>query len=256
MKISVVIPTFKRPDMLKRLLESILAQTLLPLEIIIVDDCSPDQESYDKVVDQFKHKNVEINYHSLAENAGAPACRNLGIRMAKGDWIALVDDDDEWLPMKLAEQVNCIQQSCQTNVGLIYTWTDVVQSNCVAIPLYRATFSGRFLNDILHQCFIPSPSVLVKKEALLQAGLFDIDFPSCQDWDMWVRIAKAGFTCDCVQKVCTLYHKHGGESIGLSPRATMGYFYFYRKHLLSLLLFAQWRHIIRFIRLFWRVYYK
>lgn len=248
MKVSVVIPTFNRPDFLHRLLMSISLQTLLPDEVIIVDDCSENQEGYQSVIGIFHDKFKLIRYHSLEKNSGAPICRNCGIQMASGDWIALVDDDDEWKSDKLERQVKFVSQS-GPGLGLIYTWTDVVEKNGTITPLYREAHQGKVLPVLIHHCFIPSPSVMAKRSNLLAVGGFDPKLPSCQDWDMWVRLVNAGSEVGCVEHACTLYHKHGNASIGLSPRAKDGYRLFYSKHFFLLLRYRQWRHLFRFFKL-------
>ena len=246
--ISVVIPTYNRPDYLSRLLESISTQTLLPSEVIVVDDASSCQDDYRKVIERFQSLIPQLCYYSLEINSGAPACRNFGILRAQNDWVALVDDDDQWLGDKLQLQVEVIHQA-SPQLGLIYTWTDVINQDGTIIPLYRALHRGRIQKHLLHECFIPSPSVVLKKQALLDAGLFDLKFKSCQDWDMWVRVVKMGYHVECVEKVCTLYHKHDRGSIGLSPRAKLGYLQFYRKHFWSLIRYGQCRHLFRYLKL-------
>ncbi|MDZ4150052.1 glycosyltransferase family 2 protein, partial [Methylicorpusculum sp.] len=98
MNISVVIPTYNRCDFLRRALLSVVAQTLQPTEIIVVDDGSSDSTAV-MIRDEFP----EIKYYRQ-ENYGVSSARNLGIQHAIGDWIALLDSDDEWLPEKLAMQ--------------------------------------------------------------------------------------------------------------------------------------------------------
>ncbi len=248
MKVSVVIPTYKRPDFLQRLLVSISKQTLLPDEVIIVDDCSDNQAAYLSVIESFKEQFTLLQYYSLQQNSGAPSCRNIGIQKASGDWIALVDDDDEWLNDKLQRQVELAKAS-DPNLSLIYTWTDIVESSGEIIPFYREAHQGKVLSELINHCFIPSPSVMARRTKLLEVGGFDPTLPSCQDWDMWVRMVKAGIDVACVEHVCTLYHKHGNASIGLSPRAKDGYRLFYSKHFFLLLRYGQWRHLIRYFKL-------
>jgi len=97
--ISVVIPTFNRVELLQRAIRSVLVQTLLPKEIIVVDDGSVDQT---RETIQSKYKG-EVNY-CYQPNQGVSHARNTGINMAKGNWIALLDSDDEWMPEKLEQQ--------------------------------------------------------------------------------------------------------------------------------------------------------
>ena len=235
--ISVVIPTYKRPDLLARLLESIAVQTYLPSEVIVVDDCSGCKDEYQDCISRFEEAFDSIKYICLENNSGAPVARNTGIKAAKQEWIALVDDDDEWLPTKLEEQVALIMDSKVPNLGLVYTWTTAKGENgqnsydsCISIV-------GDAKKALLSTNFIMSASVVVKKEALAKAGHFDTKLPSCQDWDMWIRVSMAGYYFDVVEKVLTVYHRHGGESIGLSSNAKLGY---------RMLLESHWREIAKY----------
>jgi glycosyltransferase involved in cell wall biosynthesis len=241
-----MIPTYRRPGLLRRLLESIHAQSYRQFEVIVVDDCSPEEGGYADIVQQLSQRFREFSYLRNDSNRGAPHSRNRGICQSKYELVALVDDDDEWLPQKLQRQVEVFAGS-PAEVGLVYTWTDVVESG-KSFPVYRAEIEGQCFRQILKECFIPSPSVMVRKDALRSAGLFDETLPSCQDWDMWTRIFKQGYEARVVKEVLTLYHKHPSDSIGTSPQARKGYAMYYRKHILSLVRYGEWRHLVRMVR--------
>lgn len=226
-KVSIIIPTYKRADFLDRLLKSIVGQTYQNYEVIIIDDNSPNENDYKKIVEKYSSIIKELRYVRNKINKGAPYSRNIGINMSKYELLALVDDDDEWLPMKLEKQVKLFENP---KIGICYTWTNAVDESNNIVHEYKSNFSGKVLKDIIKECFIPSPSVMVTKKAIVNSGLFDESFPSCQDWDMWTRIIKNDFECDVVREVLTIYHKHGRESIGLSERAKIGYKKYYRKH--------------------------
>lgn len=227
--VSIIIPTYNRSDMLDRLLESVINQTYKNFEVIVVDDNSNNIEAYKKVVDKYSKAINEFTYYRNAENKGAPYCRNLGIKKSKYELLAFVDDDDEWLPDKLKLQVKKIINN--PKIGLVYTWTNAVDEKYNVLYEYKYSIKGNALYEILKKCFIPSPSVMVKKTVFDKTGLFDESFPSCQDWDMWTRIFAEGYHCDVVKKVVTLYHKHENPTIGTSKKAAIGYRLFYRKHM-------------------------
>lgn len=244
MKVSIVIPTYKRVDYLKRLLDSICAQTFKGYEVIVVDDCSPNWDEYLKLFDDYSKRISEFRYFQNKVNSGAPTSRNVGIKNAKYELVALVDDDDEWLPQKLEKQL----ESFTDEVGLSYTWTDAVNGENI-VHRYRSEIVGDVRKDLLKECFIPSPSVLIRKSILVELGGFDPSLPSCQDWDMWTRISLSGHLFTVVKEVLTIYHKHDGESIGLSKRAKEGYFLYYKKHFFEFIKTGNWRQIIFFIKL-------
>lgn len=229
MAVSIVIPTFRRPDYLDRLLKSISLQTYQDFEIIIVDDNSPNWNKYREVIDRYKA--IFTNFHVIHKktNKGAPDSRNIGIRNAKHALIALVDDDDEWMPEKLALQVSFMNQE-PVSTGLLFTGARVHFDDKDEEKLWLPNSSVYSLNDLLKECFIPSPTVMVRAEAINNAGLFDTSFLSCQDWDMWLRISQAGYAIKAIDQPLAIYHKHSAPSIGTSKNSLQGYYKIYTKH--------------------------
>ena len=225
--ISVVIPTYQRPQMLQRLLNSVAHQTLQPVEVIVVDDGSDCFASNTSIIEKYQDT-LPIRYIYNSPNRGACHARNHGISLANGNWIALVDDDDEWMPTKLEKQVERLE-SCSNEVGIIYTWADVIREN-VVVHQYKANHEGKKIRRLLDECFIPSPTVLVKTASLQEAGLFDETLPSCQDWDMWTRIMLCGYTCAVVPSVQAVYHQHTAPTIGKTDKEGRGLRMFYEKH--------------------------
>lgn len=106
--VSVIIPTYNRAHVLSRAVDSVLAQTFLDWELLIIDDGSTDNTQ--KIIkSKYIHHN-QIHYYYQA-NQGVSSARNTGIHHAKGLWIALLDSDDKWLPNKLTEQLSFIQRN-------------------------------------------------------------------------------------------------------------------------------------------------
>ena len=115
-KVSVVIPTRNRAAFLQAAIQSVLNQTFQDFEIIVVDDASADQTA--QVIQSFT--DPRINYIRHETNKGQGVTRNDGINQASGEYVALLDDDDEWLPEKLEKQVRLLDSS-PSKVGLVYT---------------------------------------------------------------------------------------------------------------------------------------
>jgi len=248
MTVSIVIPTHERTDLLARLLGSIARQTYRDYEIIVVDDCSSNRQDYEKINNQFKSIFSQWTLIYNEHNMGAPASRNRGILLAKYPLVALVDDDDEWFPHKLQEQVNFFSKA-HPSIGLVYSWAKVVDENHNEIRNMQASWEGRPLRKIFHECFIPSPTVMVRKDAIIHSGLFDTGLSSCQDWDMWLRMLLNGYHCGVVKDFLAYYHKHSGPTIGQSQKAKLGLQTFYRKHFWHLVKQHQFKHIVRYFRL-------
>ncbi len=204
--VSVVIPTYNRRTKLKRAVDSVLNQTFKDIEVIIVDNASVDgtQELINGTKDQ------RIRYIRHDTNKGGPAARNTGIKNAKAPLIALLDDDDEWLPEKLAKQVDKFKQA-PSNTGLIYASAEIYDESKQKIICVNPTgLRGQVYKRVLLGTIFGSATVLIKRECFEKVGVFDEDLSSCQDWDMWLRIAQF-FDFDCVDEVLARVNMHGEQ---------------------------------------------
>ena len=181
MKISVVIPTFNRISLVARAIDSVLKQSLNPYEIIVVDDGSDDGTSE---MIQNKYKSIKLIQQ---QNNGVSAARNNGIKHAKGDWIALLDSDDEWTEKKLENQVDRLIKTpeydfCHTNEIWIRNDVRVNQRK------KHEKYGGYIFDKCLDICRISPSSVLFRKNILDHVGWFDDQLPVCEDYDLWLRI--------------------------------------------------------------------
>lgn len=229
--ISIVIPSFERIDFLEKLLVSIKNQTYDNYEVIIVDDNSSNKEDYQKFIAKWRSKFKFFTYLRNNENKGAPYSRNKGIKVAKSNIIALVDDDDEWLSEKLEKQIKKLNEG----YDIVYTYTDLVDENNNIIASCNNIIPVNLKKEILKGCFIPSPSVMFLKDKFIEAGMFDENFPSCQDWEMWTKMILKNCRCGVVSETLTLYRKHSQTSIGISKRAFLGYKMYVKKFYLKAL---------------------
>jgi glycosyltransferase involved in cell wall biosynthesis len=179
--ISVIIPTFNRQALLDRALDSVVAQTLQPQEIIVVDDGSSD-DTRAMLLTKYPH----INY-SFLDNQGVSAARNRGISVASSPWIAFLDSDDEWLPDKLQMQFTALQQN--PDYRLCHTEEIWIRRGKRVNPMNKHQKSGGHIYDkCLALCAISPSSVIVHRELFERVGLFDETLPACEDYDMWLRI--------------------------------------------------------------------
>jgi glycosyltransferase involved in cell wall biosynthesis len=206
MKISVIIPTFNRLDLLKRAIESVLNQSIKPYDIIVVDDGSTDDTS--EMIQQ-KYKSINLIQQ---KNSGVSAARNNGIKNAQGDWIALLDSDDEWGKNKLEEQVNNLTDNpkyefCHTNEIWIRNGIRVNQKK------RHKKYGGFIFDKCLDICRISPSSVLFNKNILNHVGWFDEKLPVCEDYDLWLRIT-ADYEILFIDK--PLIVKYGGHNDQLS----------------------------------------
>lgn len=186
-KVSVLIPTHNRARLLRQAIDSVLAQSFQDFEIIVIDDASND-DTRDAVRGQ---ADVRIRYFRNSANRGAGGSRNVGLAHASGECIAFLDDDDSWLPQKLAAQVRLLD-SCPIKVGGVYTgYFRVNGATGAIISTVRPEKGGDVYRDLRGQNWIGSPStVLLRRECLDRVGLFDEQLKFGADYDMWIRVSE------------------------------------------------------------------
>ncbi len=190
--ISVVIPAYNAGKYVGRAIDSVLAQTLAPHEVIVVDDGSTDNTA--QVVAQYQSKVKYI----VQENAGASVARNTGIKTADGEWIAFLDADDEWLPQKLHLQTELLDR----NPDIVWTTgnylTCVCSKNLQAPSIETAKaielldgkeYSDSFFRAFLKKVWGCTDSMIIRRDALIEAGMFRPGQLRGNDFDMWWRIA-------------------------------------------------------------------
>lgn len=200
--VSVVIPTYNREQLIARSVKSVLSQTYQDFEIIIVDDASTDNT--EEVVSSFNDERIRYVRHE--ENRGEAAARNTGIKVARGDYIAYQDSDDEWFPEKLARQIELLED-VSPDVGVIYTgfWKTKNHRRTYIPFSWVGRKNGDIHKELLKGNFIGSPVVLIKKECFSEVGLFDERLRNLVDWEMWIRISKH-YHFSCVDEPLVVAH--------------------------------------------------
>jgi len=213
-KVTVIIPTYNRANLLPRAIKSVLNQTLKDFELIIVDDASTDNTR--EVVEEIQKKDKRIKYIRLDKNSGAPAHpKNVGIQNAKGDYIAFLDHDDEWLPEKLEKQIQLFKNPKKKNLGFVGCNLLVIDDNKIRkyiIPKYTDNFQKLLLTNFIFS----SSGVMVKKSVIDNVGLFDESLKNADDWDMWIRIAQK-YNFDFVPEFLFRYYLHENNTTKLTP---------------------------------------
>jgi len=250
--VTVVIPSYKRPEKLNKLLKSIIEQTVLPNEIIVVDDCSDMDLEYKNVIYKNKINFKKLKYIKNESNFGAPKSRNIGIKNSSSEWIALTDDDDIWLKNKLELQTDKKFLNNE-KIGIISCWSFNEKDNNRKIFNYFPK-SYYPIKNILETNFIPSPSPIIRKQALIKAGLFDESLYSCQDWDMWVRVFNLNYDYVIIKKPLVVHFDDNLDSIGQSKLARVGYRQFLIKHYVLILKKTSFLNWIKKIITFFSTY--
>jgi glycosyltransferase involved in cell wall biosynthesis len=219
-QISVVIPTFKRPHFIKKAIDSVIAQTFSNWELIVVDDNPKDSDARKETVNVLREyeSNPRISYILQPENKGGSAARNTGIKQARGEYIAFLDDDDLWLPEKLEAQMKCFEEG-ESSTGLVYTGHKTINEADGEVRVIKPKVKGDVLERLLGRNYIGTTStILCKKKLLLEAGLFDEQLPARQDIDLYLRLARI-CTFDYVSEPLVIMVKHGDERITNDSRA-------------------------------------
>lgn len=179
--VSVIIPTHNREHTLRRALDSVLAQTRPPAEVIVVDDGSVDGTSR-LVADGYP----AVRYLHQA-HAGVSAARNRGIATARGQWLALLDSDDEWLPHKLEAQLDLVDR-CPGH-RLVHGNEIWIRRGRRVNPMIKHAKSGGWIYEkCLPRCVISPSAVMVHRTLFDDVGVFDETLPVCEDYDLWLRI--------------------------------------------------------------------
>jgi len=206
--VSVIIPSRDRCHQLQQALASIHAQSAAPREIIVVDD-----GSVDGTADMLRREHPDVIL-LCQSHAGVSAARNRGIIHSTGEWIALLDDDDEWLPHKLERQLDAIGAPpaalvCHTEE----IW--IRRGRRVNPKKKHAKRGGWIFEHCLPLCCMSPSSILLHRSVVDDVGLFDEALPACEDYDLWLRIA-CRYPVLFIEE--PLLIKHGGHDDQLSRR--------------------------------------
>jgi glycosyltransferase involved in cell wall biosynthesis len=197
--VSAIIPTYNYGHFVVDAVECALGQTYPAMEVIVVDDGSTDdtRERLSPYMDRIRYV--------YQRNRGLPAARNAGIRLARGEWIALLDADDLWHRQKTEVQLNAV--SGLGDLGMIGSQKNVgLPDRLPPDPEVRRLE----VRDFLLRAPVTSSSVLLRRDCLAEVGWFDEGLTSAEDRDMWLRMA-ARFPSVQVISPCWTFRNHGGQ---------------------------------------------
>lgn len=215
--VSVVITTYDRPQLVRRAIKSVLAQTYEPLEIIVVEDGSDSGVEAWLEEQGFDH----VRHIRHEENQGLAAARNTGLRYAQGKYVAYLDDDDEWLPQKTLKQIELTEKDIG-DCAVIYCGGIVISPNggmlSEGTPYLRGDIRATIRNKGLYT--IPS-SCLFRRKALDQIGGYDEDLSSHIDHDIWLQLAQARYAADYVDECLVKVHQHQSYQMTTDTEARM-----------------------------------
>jgi glycosyltransferase involved in cell wall biosynthesis len=220
--ITVYLPTHNRKDLFPKAVNSVLAQDYDNFELIIINDASTDETRF--VLDTFYGHHSKVKIIHLDESKGACYARNVAIKLANGELITGIDDDDEFLPHRLSSLYESYDESyafvCS---GYLWNYGYKTRERFVNERLID-------LNDIL-SLNEASNQVLVKTSRLIDIGGFDQTLVACQDYDLWVRlISKYGDALRIKNATYIAHVGHEKERISNTKNRLLGYSQFFEKH--------------------------
>lgn len=186
-KVSVVVPTYNRPDLLQDALKGLAVQEGIDFDVVVINDAGVDVTD---VVGRFKGF-FPVKYVNLKENGRLPHARNVGITNSEGEYIAYLDDDDVFLPGHLANLVQALDT--RPEVGLVYS--DAILEKQEVVGGEYVTVAERVLAQdydrsiMLHDSFICPSAVMHRRECVERVGGFDEAMRWCyEDWDFWLKV--------------------------------------------------------------------
>lgn len=213
--VSVIVPTFNRCFMVKQAIHSVLRQSYPCIEIIVVDDASQT----DVISELKKSFGGGIKYIRHNINRGAAAARNTALRFARGEFCAFIDDDDLWYPEKLSWQMKYFAEDDQ--IGLVSCGYQYLVNGKIARERLPYCNGDTYL-ALLRGNFIGSASLpVVRRHCLEAVGGFDAKLSSCQDWDLWLRLAKR-YPFRFVNKALVIRQIHPDQMTGNIRRKIEG----------------------------------
>ena len=188
-EVSVVIPTYARRDQVLRAVRSALGQQGVDVEVIVVDDCSPDPVVLEGYLGESDARRVRVIRRTATGGAGA--ARNDGIAVAQGTWVAFLDDDDLWSPTKLRGQLAALREA-----GAVFAYSGALRvdghGRVLAEP--RLPEARSFAQEIRRgNTMFSGPSNIICSTTVIRGlGGFQQDLSFFADWEMWIRLSVAG----------------------------------------------------------------
>ena len=207
--VSVIMPTYNQAQFINQSINSVLNQTYKNLELIIIDNYSADDT--EKMVSSCKTNDSRVKYTKFSNNGVIAASRNLGIKMARGEFIAFIDSDDLWLPEKLEIQIERFKKDSQ--IDLLYCRNIWVLAD--GRKRLKRLKDVRTFNSLIFSNSITCSSVVAKKEVLTEAALFDEDpyLVTMDDTELWLRLLYKGAKIRSLSQPLVIYRVHGGSNL-------------------------------------------
>lgn len=218
-KVSVVIPTYGRPLLLKRAIDSVINQTYSNIEIIVVDDNgenNPNQQETERIISKYEN----VIYLKLKQNSGGAIARNFGAERSTGEYICFLDDDDEFLPTKLEKQVSIFKKS-QNELSVVGCYADILDNNQNVIRKEINNIKGDTYFYQLKRNVCTTSIAMINSKVFKQAKGFD-NVPSSQEHRMFIKVFAINPLYDYFPETLIKIHQHSGSRISTSKKKAQG----------------------------------
>jgi glycosyltransferase involved in cell wall biosynthesis len=207
-RVTVLVPVYRGADIVGGAIESVLAQTYEEFELLLVDDCSPDDSV--SVIEVFDDPRIRLLRNE--QNLGQIGSLNRGLREARGEYIARLDQDDRCLPTRLQRQVEVLDS--EPTVALVGGWMTIVDDRGNRMGVLEGELNDyvEFVFEILtNQLKLGHPAVTFRREPVLELGGYDESIALAEDKDLWRRLALAGHEARIVTEPLVVYLVHGAQ---------------------------------------------
>lgn len=196
--VSVITPVYNAERFIGEQIESVLAQTYSPIELVLVDDCSKDGSA--EIIKEYCKRYPNIVYHLQEKNMGAGAARNKALELAKGRYVAFLDSDDVWYPDKITQQMALMQE---TGAQVSYTAIEMIDENGKLIKPKRNIKETCDYNYLLHNTILATSAVMVDRE---KAGDFRLHLRrGGQDYATWLKLLRGGTVARGINQALVKY---------------------------------------------------
>ncbi|HKS27234.1 MAG TPA: glycosyltransferase family A protein [Pyrinomonadaceae bacterium] len=206
--VSVIIPCYRAAGYIRDALCSVFAQTFRDFEVIVVNDGSPDTEEFELALEPYLDRVVYLKQ----ENRGVSAARNAALRASRSPFIAQLDPDDLWEPEYLAVQMETLERD--PSIDVLYpnalVFGDMPEAGREFMEVAPSEGEVTFESLVMQTCTVMT-CVTARREMVLRAGMYDESLNCSEDFDLWLRIIKAGGRIRYHRRVLVRYRRHRGS---------------------------------------------
>ncbi|MBA2670113.1 MAG: glycosyltransferase family 2 protein [Gemmatimonadetes bacterium] len=205
-RVSVLVPCYNTASFVAETLDSLWKQTYTDFEVVLVNDGSPDTDELERILEPVRDRIVYI----VQENRGLSGARNTGLHSARGEYVALLDSDDYWHPRYLEVLVQELDSKPDLDVVFpdAMIFGDAMEAGRSMMQLTPFEGDVTFERLLTQECFV-FVGVLARKSIIMEAGLFDERFRSSEDFELWLRILRAGRRIGYTREVLAYYRRRG-----------------------------------------------